>query len=228
MNVEPEAGDGRRWPVPSETVIRLVVLAILIAGLVLVLVVGARIYVLSQNDQAQAERIGRLEGTNAAQDEALAEANRRLEKAGEAPVEVPPTATPEQGEQGEPGETGETGDQGPRGPAGATGPQGEDGRDGKRGPRGFTGLDGPAGPQGPAGQDGAVGPQGQQGPQGERGPAGQDGADGATGPQGPAGTAQPGVYQCPDGQVLTGFTVTGSGNVLLSCQQGVILPKGGR
>jgi hypothetical protein len=222
VNTAPEE-NGRQWPVPSETVIRLTVLAILVAGLVLMLLIGVRLYVLSQNDREQAEQIGRLEGTNSAQDEALAEANRRLEEAGEPPVEVP--ATPAPGEQGETGEQGDTGETGPRGLTGATGPQGPRGEAGKRGPRGFTGIDGPVGPAGPAGADGATGPQGPQGPKGEPGPPGADGEQGPQGERGPAGTANPGVYQCPDGHVLTGFTISEGGGVTLSCQQSVLLPR---
>ena len=51
-----------------------------------------------------------------------------------------------------------------------------------------------------------------QGPQGVHG---EQGAIGATGPQ---GTATPGVYACPDGEYMTGFSVAENGDVTLTCK----------
>jgi len=166
------------------------------------------------------------QSVNAAQDEALKEANRRLEEAGQEPVSVPPTPAT-QGEPGATGERGATGPQGPRGYPGATGPQGVPGATGKRGARGFTGLDGPTGPQGPegpAGPPGEQGPKGDQGPVGDQGPKGDPGATGDTGPQGPAGSVVPGNYLCHDGQYMVGFTVNPNGTATPVCQQLLIGP----
>ena len=216
MNTEPEETTGREWPVPSETVIRLMVLLIVMVIAFGVLLIGARVYVLSQNDREQAEELGLLKGTNAAQDEALAEANRRLEAAGEAPVSVP-----EPGEPGSPGEPGVAGDVGPAGPQG---PQGEPG---KRGPRGFTGLDGES-IQGPRGEQGATGPAGPAGPRGEAGPGGQPGKDGADGAPGPPGVVAV-VDNCdpPPGEYATNVNVTydaGSQTITLTCTSAPLLP----
>lgn len=160
---------------------------------------------------------GDLTETNAAQDEALAEANRRLEDAGRQPVAIP-TPTPVTGPRGARGATGL------RGPAGASviGPRGPRGLPGKNG-RSIVGPTGPRGPAGADGEDGAtiVGPAGPRGadgtpatpaqiraavdefcgqgrcvgpagPQGERGPAGADSTiPGPAGPPGPQGA--PGV-----------------------------------
>lgn len=228
MNVEQQSGPLRMVP-SSQTAVRRLgfAVAVLVAVGVVWLVVSVIVLVIRVNDNGRT--IEDMLATNTAQDQAIREANERLIDAGQAPVPVPPTpVAPEPGEAGEPGEQGDPGDPGdpgPQGPTGDTGPQGPKGEDGKRGPRGFTGLDGPAGPPG---ADGATGPAGAQGPQGPKGEPGEPGADGQQGPQGergPAGTITPGIYQCPDGQVLTGFTVHGDGSVSLSCQQGVILPR---
>lgn len=212
MNTEPEES-GSRLPVPSERVIRVMAALVVIIVLLGAALIGARVYVLSQNDQKQSQQIGQLEGENTAQSEALAEANRRLAEAGQAPVPVP-----EPGEPGTPGEQGEVGEQGPAGEPGPAGPAGVAGDDGKRGPRGFTGIDGPAGPPGAQGPQGPRGEQGPSGPKGEPGEPGPPGTDGVDGAPGPAGTAQPGTYACPENQVLTGFTVTADGGVVLDCR----------
>lgn len=121
-----------------------------------------------------------------------------------------------------PGPTGATGPVGPRGVRGVAGTDGTDGAEGKRGPRGFTGLDGTDGAAGQNGAQGGTGPAGPAGPQGPSGSNGSNGQDGATGPVGPPGTALPGSYQCPDGQVLTGFTVAADGSVSLNCQAQIL------
>lgn len=51
-----------------------------------------------------------------------------------------------------------------------------------------------------------------------RGPQGVHGVQGAQGIPGPPGTATPGDYACPDGEHMTGFSVTSDGAVTLSCQ----------
>lgn len=204
-----------RAPVPSRRVVSGMTtgLVMLVALGVIGLVAAAIWLVVRVND---------MQATNTAQDAAIREANERLVDAGEPPVTVPPT--PSEPEQGEPGETGEAGPAGPAGPRGLPGVDGTDGQDGKRGPRGFTGIDGT---QGPPGADGATGPQGAQGPQGPKGEAGPPGPAGEQGPQGatgPAGTANPGTYNCGDGQVLIGFTVNGDGGVSLNCHSSVPPP----
>lgn len=47
---------------------------------------------------------------------------------------------------------------------------------------------------------------------------GTNGIDGERGPAGPQGTAKPGTYSCPDGEVMTGFTVAADGAVTLACE----------
>lgn len=84
-----------------------------------------------------------------AQEQALAEANRRLRKLGRAPVSTPPSS-------------GEN----PIvivGPAGQNGLNGEDGKDGRRGPRGLRGFTGLPGLPGIDGQDGTDGTDGADG-----------------------------------------------------------------
>lgn len=198
-----------RIPVPSQTAVRrlAIVVGVLVAlGAAWLVFTVVRLAV--QTDD-YGDTIAQLEDSNHAQDEALREANRRLEDAGQPPVTVP---EPSPGTPGEPGAAGEEGPPGPQGPAG---------EDGKRGPRGFTGLDGPRGATGPAGadgEDGARGPQGEPGPPGPPGADGTDGATGPQGPQGPAGTALPGTYSCPAGEAVVGFTVTADGDVVLECR----------
>lgn len=136
----------------------------------------------------QSDQIRHEQATNAAQDDSLAEANRRLIAAGEKPV-----PTPEPGPEGQPGQVGPPGPQGPAGhpgPPGAKGVTGATGAPGARGPQGLRGEPGatgdpgavgPQGPGGPAGPPGPQGPKGEAGPPGPQGPAGADGKDGADG-----------------------------------------------
>jgi hypothetical protein len=91
---------------------------------------------------------------NQRQDEALAEANRRLKAVGEPTVTVPKVIAGPQGSQGPQGATGPQGQTGPTGPAGAKG---------DAGPTGETGPQGPAGETGPAGADGTNGTDGKDG-----------------------------------------------------------------
>jgi hypothetical protein len=106
-----------------------------------------------------------LQDQNKAQDQALAEANKRLKQAGKATVPVPTEPKVIIGPQGPIGE------QGPQGPPGPPGPQGP------KGDAGIDGMAGETGPVGPEGASGPAGPQGETGPQGPAGPAGADGKD---------------------------------------------------
>lgn len=174
----------------------------------------------------------------------LDEANDRLAEQGEPPVPVP-TIEPGEDDLREPliiqGERGFTGAQGP---SGREGPRGEIGPRGPLGPRGETGATGAHGANGINGADGrgiqsmqcATGGwiitytdgitepdgglcRGPQGVHGEQGPAGADSTvPGPEGPRGPQGTARPGTYACPDGEVMTGFTVAEDGAVTLACE----------
>jgi len=133
----------------------------------------------------QSNEIKDAQSVNQAQDRALAEANRRLEEAGQRPVPTPEPGEP--GQAGPPGPSGPVGPQGPPGPQGLTGPQGARGKQGIRGALGEPGAEGAAGATGATGAQGPAGPQGpagEQGPQGPAGPAGADGQDGAKGPTG--------------------------------------------
>jgi hypothetical protein len=127
------------------------------------------------------------------------------------PASLLPGPTGPQGPQGPPGPQGPQGFIGPRGPPGDDGRNGTDGRNGATGASGTDGRDGNPGPQGPPGPQGATGPQG---------PPGQDG------PPGPQGTAQPGSYDCPQGEYLTGFTVAQDGSVTPHCAVVPSLPPG--
>lgn len=228
----------KRVPIPSRRALTvgMWIAAAAIAALVIwMLVIISRLSddtVRTERDLSEArgqarEVFGDLVETNAAQDEALEEANRRLEQAGRRPVMFP---TPEP-VIGPPGAAGATG---PRGPAGVSivgppGPRGLPGKDGQSivgpvGPRGEPGADGAdgrdgesiVGPTGPRGETGqAATPTqiraavddfcgqgrcvGPVGPQGERGPAGPAGADSTVpGPQGPPGPAgEPGQSAYP-------------------------------
>lgn len=229
MNVESEDGSIQRLPVPSDAAIRVLVTVIALVAVAGLVLIGVRLYVLNSNDREQAEEIGQLKGANAAQDEALAEANKRLEQAGQAPVPVPePDADVDAietmvhsavamycagsacvGATGEPGRDG------------------VDGVDGKRGPRGFTGIDGLAGADGAPGVRGETGPRGEQGPPGPEGPVGPQGPKGNEGPAGPPGapgTASAGVYRCPADTYVTAVTVTEAGDVVLDCEPASPLP----
>lgn len=173
-----------------------VVLAVAI-GLVLTSVIGLANHARQQDAElddathARAEIVKDLQ----AQRSALAKANRRLVDAGKLPVSTPTAGAP----AGVPGANGATGPQGPRGPRGATGPNG------------------PAGPAGDVGATGTAGEDGAPGPKGDKGDVGPAGPVGPTGPAGANGTFLPGSWSCPDGQVVTGFTVDASGALTLSC-----------
>lgn len=238
----------RHLPVPSHRA--LVVGAWLVALLSLALIVWM-MFVIGRLSEENAETQGELDEakgeargvfsalteTNTAQDEALAEANRRLRQAGRRPVTapaVPEVVAGEQGERGATGATGATGPRGrtvvgPRGPAGQSvvgppGPRGPVGPAGESvtGPQGEPGepgadstVPGPRGPAGPAGKDGesVVGPKGDRG---DPGPAGADstvpGPQGDPGPAGPQGI--PGVIavatspSCADPLPKTSLSLT--------------------
>lgn len=153
---------------PSEPHVtkRMVRIAWAIVVLIAVLLLG---WIVNTNVQ-QSDQLTAQQATNAAQDAALDEANRRLIEAGEQPVPTPEPGPA--GAVGQPGATGATGASGPRGPRGPQGVRGEPGATGKAG---AVGPQGPSGPQGPKGEPGAAG---QQGPAGADGTDGQDGADG--------------------------------------------------
>ena len=196
-------------PVPSDGMMRalkyVVGVAVLVAILALIL---AFLSLSARLDRADKDRVS-LESVNGAQDkamkahaEALAEANVRLQKAGEPPVSVPPIPRPAP-VVGAPGEDGEDGARGPaglpgaaivgpRGPVGPAGRAGEDGESikgdpgatGTAGPKGDTGATGSRGEQG---QRGDAGANGEPGPPGPPGPPGLNGAPGPPGPQGVPG-----------------------------------------
>ena len=58
---EPPDESGRRWPVPSETAIRVMIVLAVLVVLVGAMLVGARVYVLSQHDEEQSRQIRNLE-----------------------------------------------------------------------------------------------------------------------------------------------------------------------
>jgi hypothetical protein len=196
-----------RLPMVPRWVMPVLYSAVALAGLVFVLYVAARLVTLDDQantasvrlDEAERDRKALIRA-NAAQDEALAEANKALREVGKAPVVVP-----------EPADVSET-LTGPRGPIGPAGADGRDGESivGPRGPRGFDGSDSTIpGPQGEPGEDSTVpGPKGEPGPAGQ-GRDGQDGKDATpemvdaavdrycsirgecAGPRGPAGDLGP-------------------------------------
>lgn len=211
---------------------------------VLALAAGA-IWILNQlaaDDDQRAQQQAEIVALQAGLDEA----NDRLAEQGEPPVDVPdidPGAEPPPPPQvilGQPGPQGERGPAGVRGPQGRTGPPGEIGPPGPVGPRGKTGDVGATGATGAPGRgiqsmqcatggwiitytDGLGEPDGgpcvgAQGPKGDQGLQGVHGDQGPMGPPGPQGTAQPGTYACPDGEVMSGFTVDPDGAVTLACQ----------
>ena len=155
-----------RLPDPSPRAVRW--LWICVGVLVAALFVWLVYTVLDLSDQNRT-----TQATNAAQDSALAEANRRLTAAGEQPV-----PTPEPGPVGEPGQVGAQGEIGPRGP------QGNSGTTGPRGPRGAMGRPGVDGVDGRDGIDGAPGAKGDTGAAGPSGTNGKDGQNGADGKDG--------------------------------------------
>jgi hypothetical protein len=163
------------------------------------------------------EQIDELQARDAIQSAALEEANRRLEAAGEVPVEEPVVEDPVAPE-------GIALIPGPRGPRGFSciediglpacrGSKGAPGKDSTRpGPEGEAGQDGAPGPQGPQG------PMGPEGPRGEKGDPGRDGMDGKDGAAGQPGTARPGTYACPEGHYSRGFGVGEDGSVSQICE----------
>lgn len=214
-----------RIPLVPRWVLPILYGAVALVALVFALYVGARLVTLddeldstsSRLDQAERDRAALAEA-NAAQDQALAEANDALTDVGEAPVVVPEPADVDseglRGASGATGATGATGDVGPRGPRGLSitgeagpvgkdgeavigpvGPKGADGQSGTDsntpGPKGADGesIVGPVGPKGEPGNDGA---RGEPGAKGDPGAPGRDGTDSTTpGPAGPQGI--PGV-----------------------------------
>jgi trimeric autotransporter adhesin len=113
------------------------------------------------------------------------------------------------------GATGSTGPQGIQGASGATGTFGASGI------IGLTGSTGATGPQGIQGATGATGPQGIQGASGATGTFGASGV-GATGP-----TIYPatGIPKSTGTAWGTSYSVTGSGNVVLSSSATLAGPK---
>jgi hypothetical protein len=225
MHRRPRTERIASWAADPRTVHRAVVTAVALLALFMVGLIAWVVLLSQETSQGRADRDA-LRVANQRQDDALAEANRRLTEAGGTPVPVPSTPKPQQGPQGIPGLPGL---QGPQGEPGVKGDRGLPGAPGATGAAGKDGVPGPAGPSGPPGETGAagpVGPKGDTGPQGPPGPAGADGKDGATGPQGAPGTAKPGTYSCPDGQALTGFTIADDGTVTITCRDvpGPLLP----
>lgn len=206
-----------RAPVPSRrTVTGLVWVAILaviaLTGFLVVRVASLGTAVTASEhdlDHAASAR-AQLESDLDAQQAAARALARQVRRLGGTPVVTPTT-----GAQGPAGIPGLTGPPGPRGPVGPRGPKGDTGNAGSTGTTGSQGSTGSTGATGPAGPKGDTGPQGPQGPQGDQGPKGDTG---------PAGTANAGTYSCPDGQYVTGFTVTADGAVNLACASS--LPPG--
>jgi hypothetical protein len=166
-----------KGPVPSERMTRIALIAMIVVGIVVaswliwtLLSLGREVNQQQDEGRALSGDISSLRDTNALQDAALEEANRRLVAAGERPITVPP---------GSPGDVGPRGPRGYPGPTGATGPKGATGTRGKTGATGPIptvppGQQGATGPAGPAGAKGDTGPQGPLGPQGDRGEPGTD------------------------------------------------------
>lgn len=216
-----------RLPVPSDRALT-VLKWIVVVGVAVSIVGGILAYarLSSRIEVGTRERVelraanGQLASDVSEQERALLEANRRLRRAGEAPVIVPPRTGPAgaagpQGLAGSPGLQGPRGIPGLRGPRGFTGLTGAPGIDGASGQEGEAGPTGPAGPTGAKGEQGAEGKTGAKGETGERGLPGEPGAIGATGatgpegPPGPAGPAGPAGPSCPEGfvgQVITVLT----------------------
>lgn len=150
----------RQLPVPTKRTLVImawtggVFAALLILGM-LVAIVGLTTDYANLEDKAEASKADQraLSKELAAQDQSLAEANRRLRELGEKPVPAPPVS----------------GNEGPVVIVGSPGPAGDDGEDGARGPRGLRGLRGFTGLPGLPGIDGTDGTDGT------------DGADGADG-----------------------------------------------
>jgi hypothetical protein len=140
-----------RGPVPSERMVRIALITMIVLGVAIavwlvftLLSLGHQVKQQEDESSALSGAVSSLRDTNAKQDAALDEANRRLVAAGENPITIPP---------------GAPGNVGPRGPRGYPGPTGERGVVGPRGPRGIQGST----PTVPAGEQGATGPQGPVG-----------------------------------------------------------------
>ena len=208
---------------PTSRVVRVVWTVVAVLGLaILILTVGAVVW--------QAQKLDDLSDDNRALHDGIDQANVRLEQAGQPQVPVPDSSET----------TGSSvsraailsalsdycgdclGPQGARGLTGPLGPQGPQGRRGQAGLPGATGNPGARGEQGVAGPQGPRGEEGPPGPKGEQGEEGPPGADGHDGKDGAAGTADPGTYECPDGQVLVGFTVGMDGAVAIDCQPQIL------
>lgn len=169
------------------------------------------------------DQIAKLQARDAVQSAALEEANRRLEAAGEPPVDEPAAEEPVDADDeivlipGPPGLRGLSCIEDIGLPA-CRGTRGAPGEDSTRpGPEGAAGRDGATGPQGPAGP---------AGPKGEPGDPGRDGVDGKDGAAGQPGTANPGTYACPEGHYVRGFTIGEGGGVTLMCEPVPALPGG--
>lgn len=178
-----------RLPTPSRRaltigvwVIVVLVIAIIAAMMVLIVQLTKDTQELEQRTDASRADRNAMRHDLDTQQAALAEANRRLRRAGEDPVSTPeakddpvekiiPLPGP-RGLRGLPGEDGRDGSDGRtvRGENGSAGSSGADGESGAPGAKGDTGAPGPAGP---AGEPGPAGPGGPAGPPGPAGPAGQ-------------------------------------------------------
>jgi len=243
----------RRFKLPdvSGRSVAIVWVLALLVGLALLVWLVVLLVTLSDSQDKAESQIDHLEKINDQQDAALAEANRRLIKAGKNPVKGP---------QGLPGATGPgptsaqvndavalycatTGVCSPseadvalavsrycnsrgecQGPKGPEGPAGIDGTDGLNGTDGLPGDVGPAGPGPTDAQVLAAVADYCALHGGCQGPAGQDGTNGTDGQD---GTVVPGDYQCTvDGEYVRGFTVAADGTVTLNCQSPI--PPGGQ
>lgn len=254
-----------RLPVPSE---RQVTAGKAVFGVVVVLAVvwfvvmllrqdgainkqGAHIEDVETSASALASSASALASANTRQDDLLREANRRLRRAGEPTVPIPPTPTAVQGERG-PGPTAAelrtelrtvcattslcrpsisaaaldaAVDRWCDAHSDCTAPA-VPGPTGPPGSPGATGGVGPAGPPGPSGPAGETGPQGP-GPTDEQlaaAVAAYCAGGNCKGEDGKDGSVVPGTYACPDGEAMVGFTVDDAGVVAPSCRPAVFLP----
>jgi hypothetical protein len=218
-------------PVPSDRAVRVLSIAVVLLIIAGIGLFGLRLYVLNENVREQ-------DKTNAAQDQALAEANRRLEDAGQPQVPVPdpgtevPVLTAAMLEAALEAYCGDC-----LGPPGRDGLDGLDGV-GKRGPRGFTGEDsvvpGPPGGNGKDGKDGATGDRGLSCVEalsldecrGADGADGKDGADGAPGVVAVVDACSP-----PAGEVVTDTGISydqATQTITLTCTSAPQILKGAR
>lgn len=152
---------GVKKPLPAPSKRTLIIMAWTGGILLLLLVLGMLVAIVTLStdysdleDRADHSKVKQetLSDKVLAQEQALAEANRRLRKLGRAPVPTPPVS----------------GNDpivivGPAGQNGVNGRDGEDGARGPRGPRGFTGLPGLPGIDGSDGADGTDGTDGTDG-----------------------------------------------------------------